>query len=336
MLISLAFFIGRMVPKWMGSKYITIIGSVYLGIFLYLIISLLIVEVLKILLRLIKKVPKEFFYSKSFIMKTGSIITIIVFVISAVGLFNGNSTRVVNYNVKVDKTVEDMKELNIVMISDIHMGDIIGEKRISGIIKKAESLNPDMVLIAGDIFDGDYNNVENINAIEEDFKNLKSTYGTFACLGNHDSVSIAPKIVDFCKGAHITLLQDEYVNIDDKLIIAGRNDKSWRADNGNMRSNMKEVIQDVPSDKPIIMLDHQPSSIKEAEECKVDLLLCGHTHKGQLFPGNIITKELNIIDYGQLASEGFNAIVSCGVGTWGPPMRIGSRSEITNITVTFD
>ena len=334
--IFLSFFIGRIVPKWMASKYIIIIGSVYLGIFFYLIILLLIVEVLKILLKLTKKVTKEFFNSRSFIMKAGSIVTIAVIIVTFLGLFNGMSTIVVNYNVKVDKTVDDMKKLNIVMISDIHMGNIVGEKRVLGIIKQIENLNPDMVLISGDIFDGDYNNVNNIDKIEEAFKSLKTTYGTYACLGNHDIGSTLPQMIGFCKNAGITLLQDEYILVDDKFIISGRRDKSYKDDNGMRRKSMDDMLDKIPADKPLIMLDHQPSAIEEAKECGVDLLLCGHTHRGQLFPINIITKAINIIDYGQMTDERFNAVVSCGVGTWGPPMRIGSRSEITNIEVTFD
>lgn len=83
------------------------------------------------------------------------------------------------------------------------------------------------------------------------------------------------------------------------------------------------------------MLDHQPSAINEEADNNADLLLCGHTHKGQLFPGNLITNNIFLNDYGYLKVKNTNVIVSSGVGTWGPRMRIGSKSEIVNIKFNY-
>ena len=336
--IFLSYVIGSIFRHLKISKYIDLIGAVYLGIFYYLILILLILGLVKLILRLFKIKGKEFFKSRTVIIKTGSAVTVLMLIITIAGLYNGHSTKVVNYDVKVNKTVEGMDKLNIVMISDIHMGDIIGEKRVNHIISQIKDLNPDIVLLAGDIFDNDYDKIENLEAIKEDFKRLKPRYGVYGCFGNHDVGSTFSKMAEFCKEADINILEDEYVVVDDKFILAGRIDESVQYYNGNgPRKSMEEIIQDADLSKPVIMLDHQPSSIEEAYESKnVDLLLSGHTHKGQLFPGNLITERLNVIDYGQYTKDDFNAIVSCGVGTWGPPMRIGSRSEITQITVTFN
>ena len=213
-------------------------------------------------------------------------------------------------------------------IRDSHMGDIIGYKEIEEILQKINNLKPDVILIAGDIFDGDYYAVEDIEKIENEFKTLKSKYGIYAVLGNHDAGDSYDKSVEFFNSANIKLLQDEFIEVEEEFIVAGRKDFSSIRRQGNERKDVKSLLENVDTDKPIIMLDHQPSAINEEADNNVDLLLCGHTHKGQLFPGNLITNNIFLDDYGYLKVQNTNVIVSSGVGTWGPRMRIGSKSEI--------
>lgn len=142
-------------------------------------------------------------------------------------------------------------------------------------------------------------------------------------------------MVEFFKQADIKLLQDEFLEIDDEFTVVGRKDISPIGEQGIKREDINAVLEDVNTNKPIIMLDHQPSKINEEAEKNIDMILCGHTHKGQLFPGNLITKNLFLIDYGYLKVKNTNIIVSSGVGTWGPRMRIGSKAEIVNIKLNY-
>ena len=167
------------------------------------------------------------------------------------------------------------------------------------------------------------------------FKKLESKYGTYAVLGNHDSGKSYEEMVEFFKQADIKLIQDENISISDEFILCGRKDATPIGVQGENRKSIKELLDNVDDNKPIIMLDHQPTSINEAELNNVDLLLSGHTHKGQLFPGNLITNKLFLVDYGYLKVNDLNVIVSSGVGTWGPPIRICSESEITNIKLEY-
>ena len=292
---ALCIFIGYAVPRFKFTKIAKIISGYYMSTFLYLLVAGIILY----------------------------------------GNYNAKNIQIVNYDVNISRISNNHKELNIAMISDIHIGDIIGYREIEEISQKINGLKPDIVLISGDVFDGDYYAVEDIEKIEDAFKNLNSKYGTYAVLGNHDSGSSYDKMVEFFKQADIKLLQDEFLEIDDEFTVVGRKDISPIGEQGIKREDINAVLEDVNTNKPIIMLDHQPSKINEEAEKNIDMILCGHTHKGQLFPGNLITKNLFLIDYGYLKVKNTNIIVSSGVGTWGPRMRIGSKAEIVNIKLNY-
>jgi predicted MPP superfamily phosphohydrolase len=101
------------------------------------------------------------------------------------------------------------------------------------------------------------------------------------------------------------------------------------------RKDLSTLLQGVDKKLPIILLDHQPYNLSEAEKNGVDLQLSGHTHKGQISPGNLITKKVYEVDWGYEKKGNFNIYVSSGVGTWGPPIRTGSHSEIVDIYINF-
>lgn len=151
----------------------------------------------------------------------------------------------------------------------------------------------------------------------------------FTVLGNHEyytgNLNESLKIF---KEANITILRDEVVEIAG-IYLVGREDASRK------RKNLASLLEGVHKEKPIILLDHQPVALEEAKIAGVDLQLSGHTHRGQFFPNQLITKRLYEVDYGYLAKEQLQVIVSSGYGTWGPPVRIGTQSEIVDIQVKF-
>lgn len=334
-LCTISFFLTYAVPRFKFTKYIKVISGYYMGALIYLLIFILIVDFFILLFKYTEKIPNNELYSQKTISAVGFMIIVMVIGIIVYGSYNAKNIQVKNYSIKIDRYEKLNKSLNIVMLSDIHMGDIITYKDIEKITTKINNLKPDIVLISGDVFDGDYYAVENIQEIEGLFKKLESKYGTYAVLGNHDSGKSYEEMVDFFKQADINLLQDENVSVSDEFILCGRKDATPIGVQGESRKSIKELLDNVDGNKPIIMLDHQPTSINEAELNNVDLLLSGHTHKGQLFPGNLITNKLFLVDYGYLKVNDLNVIVSSGVGTWGPPMRICSESEIINIKLEY-
>ena len=222
------------------------------------------------------------------------------------------------------------------MISDVHMGITIKENGVNKMVNSINKLNPDIVLFCGDIFD-ESTPTKLKEYSTEAFKNIKSKYGVYDITGNHEySAGDLSETISYFEDANIKFLQDESIKIADSFYVVGRNDPANRRVTGQDVKPLEEILKDVDKSLPIIVLNHRPENLEEAETENVDLQLSGHTHKGQIFPGNLVTNYLNEKDYGHLKKDNFNLIVSSGYGTWGPPMRIGSKSEIVNIRVNFN
>ena len=161
---------------------------------------------------------------------------------------------------------------------------------------------------------------------------IKNKYGVYASLGNHDAGETFDKMMDILSRGNVKVLMDESVVIDDRLAIIGRLDKTPIGGYGDgiVRGDFDDIIKDI--DLPLVVLEHNPMYIDEYDN-RVDLILSGHTHKGQLFPANIITDLMYEVDYGYYNNSGTHVVVSSGVGTWSMPMRVGSHCEIVSINI---
>lgn len=331
-LCAFSFIIAYLIPRSYFAKIFKLASGFYMVAFLYTLIIFLILDIVKVLFARSQFFRENIIQNNKFLVISGFVIFAIVLLIILYGNYNAKNIQIVDYSLKVSE--KSNKKLNIVMISDIHIGDIINHKEIDKIVGKIKGLNPDIVLISGDVFDGYYDGIENIDKIEKSFKDLKTKYGTYAVFGNHDAGSGYSKMVEFCRKSNINLLQDEFKEFKNDFTIIGRKDGSPIGDQGEVRKELENVFKhDIT--KPIIMLDHKPSDINEISDYNIDLLLCGHTHRGQMFPGSLITNRIFLVDYGYLKVKNTNVIVSSGVGTWGPRIRIGSKSEIVNIKLEY-
>lgn len=283
----------------------------------------------------------------------GSIVLCIVFLIF--GAAYAKVIRVASYDITIkqpsnasQKNISaSPKDLRIVMLSDTHLGKQLGLSDVKRWVDKINALQPDIVCICGDIFNDSIYDVNYLEQIQVAFSSISSTYGTFSCLGNHDTYgiiddygNITQDARSFFEGANITLLHDDYRLIDNSFYIVGRRDASPSMDETNYTcKDLSEILKDTNKDYPIILLDHRPQRFDEAIDNNVSLLLAGHTHLGQLFPANIITNVTYECDYGLYTKEdnghSFNAIVSSGLGYWGPPLRIGSSCEVVVVNITI-
>lgn len=313
-------------PKYLSSP-LMYIGIYYMGISIYLLMLFLFIDIFLIVNKKFNFFPN--IKDKNLLFTV--LLTIFMISLISIGIFNANNSYVKSYNVNVDKKFKGEK-LNIVLISDIHLGDIIGNSRLQNMVSEVNSLNPDIVLIAGDLVDSSLMPFKENNMASQLGK-IKSKYGTFFALGNHDLFdNKIEELSGLLKNQGITVLRDEYKLVNNSFYVVGRDDVSISRIKSK-RKDLKDIINDVDKDKPIIVLDHNPSSINESIESNIDLQVSGHTHKGQLAPFNLITKSIFEDDYGYMKKNNFNIIVSSGYGTWGPPIRIGSRSEIVNIII---
>lgn len=262
---------------------------------------------------------------------------IIIFVILTLiyGTIHADATRIVRYDVYVNKSMGNVKELNVAMVSDIHIGRTIGKRKVERMISTINSMKPDVILIAGDMVDYEAQTYISEGMMQA-FRKLKAAYGTYGVLGNHEYISGEPeKLQRLYDESGINMLKDSLKYVNNSFYIVGRDDASAEKLLGTKRKPLSQVLKGVNPDKLILMMDHQPVDYSEAEKSGVDLMVSGHTHKGQFFPGNIFTHIMYKIDWGCLKENNFNAIVSSGFGTWGPPIRIGTNSEIVKIVIHF-
>jgi predicted MPP superfamily phosphohydrolase len=298
----------------------------------YLLLAVLMVDVIRLINHWTGIVPQCFYKSPT---QIGIGVLLLILVILIYGTWNANHPVIRNYNVSINKKAV-LDEMKIVVVSDIHLGWIVGVDRIAYMVKTINSLQPDLVLIAGDTID------EGIDASAEQkipaiLGMLNPRFGTYAVLGNHEYISgNVENTISYLDKAGIKVLRDKYVKVSDCFYIVGRDDRSCKRYLGKERTNLSKIMAGIDNDRlPIILLVHEPVDIDIAEKEGVDLQFSGHTHIGQLFPNNLITGLIYEDDWGYLKRSNLNVIVSCGFGTWGPPIRIGNRPEILNVKIRF-
>ena len=298
-----------------------------------------------------KKVKKDYVRSDKTFVTAGTICIIIIATVSIWGAVNARIIRTTNYTIDIDKKVEKMDDLRIALVADLHLGYNLGTPQVKRMVEKINEQEPDLVVIAGDIYDNEYEALDNPKAIKQELRKIESKYGVYAIYGNHD---IEEKVLagftfskkgekkqsdvrmdELLKDANITLLRDEGVWINDSFYLYGRPDYSKPGRGITTRKTPKQITKNIDKTKPIIVLDHEPRELEELSEAGVDLDLCGHTHDGQLFPGNITTKVMWENSYGYLKKGNMHNIVTSGVGVYGPNMRVGTKAEVAIIDINF-
>ncbi|HSP47782.1 MAG TPA: metallophosphoesterase, partial [Clostridiaceae bacterium] len=263
------------------------------------------------------------------------LMTLLATAVTVYGGLHAKDVTTVRYDVAIDKPGGNLDALNVVMVSDIHLGYIVGKNDIEKMTAAIRALDPDLVIIAGDIFDDNLLAVRELDEIKALLQGIESTYGTFAALGNHDAGRTYPEMVQFLQDSGIVLLQDEGVLVGESFFLAGRKDFRPIGDQGDVRKPLDSYLSAVDKTRPFLMIDHQPVALEDAQAVGVDLLLSGHSHKGQIFPGRIFTRMIYRNDWGYLRMGSLHSVVSSGFGTRGPPLRVGTDSEVVQIMVEF-
>jgi predicted MPP superfamily phosphohydrolase len=189
-------------------------------------------------------------------------------------------------------------------------------------------------LIPGDIIDEDIAPVIHSN-VGEKLKSFKAKYGAYAVTGNHEYIGGVHKAKAYLSEQNVNLLNDAFELIDDSFYVVGREDLTINQFTNHQRKDLHEIVEGADHLKPIILLDHQPFKLENAVNNGIDLQLSGHTHHGQLWPFNYITKMVFERSWGYLKKGNTHFYVSSGVGGWGPPIRTVNRPEIISITLNF-
>ena len=330
-------------------RMLKITGNYFLGIFLYTLVIILLADFGRILLKYV--FHASWIHSRTAFTVAGAICALLILLLSACGIFHAKYIKTTSYDVIINKTISERTSMKVVLLADTHFGYNAGVLHARELVRKINKQKPDLVCIAGDIFDNEYDAIRNPEKLEKTLRGIKSTYGVYACWGNHDlneeilagftfkhkdgdlSDIKDPRMKKFLKDSNIHILEDESVLINDQFYVIGRKDASLTEKIHETRKAPAQLTEKLDRDKPIIMIDHQPKELQELADAGVDLDLCGHTHDGQTFPGNFTIKLMWENPCGLLSKDNMTNITTSGAGVWGPAMRIGTDSEICSINI---
>jgi hypothetical protein len=328
--IALCFVLSSVPLPAVISGALTWFSAYWMGIFVYLFLCFAVTDVLLWMGSLIRLIPSPI--PAAVRLWTWMFVVSCTIGLVGYGVYHATQIKEVQYKVATKDSVVS-PNMKIAVISDLHLGAVGSEKRIEEVVARINAIQPDLIAIPGDIFNDDFNRIQNPERIRELFRQLKATYGVYASLGNHDGGKTFAQMVKFLEESNITLLMDEVVVIDGRFALAGRLDPSPIGGYGGLkRKDINHLLDEMDPQLPLIVLDHTPSHLSQYSN-RVDLILSGHTHKGQIFPGGLITNLVYETDYGhyQRTPDSPHVIVTSGVGTWGMPMRVGTNNEIVEI-----
>lgn len=264
------------------------------------------------------------------------------------GIRHASCIKTVRYDAAIHKQCSH-PPIRIALVADLHLGWNAGVRQMQKVCAALSRMRPDLVVFAGDIFDNEFDSIERPDEIAAMIRSVRSTYGSYACWGNHDveelifagftfkhSKTDNLQMCRFLEKAGIRLLEDETILIGGAFYLSGRLDASSKEKSGVVRLTPDELTSGLDHTKPILVIDHQPSELRGLADAGVDLALSGHTHDGQLFPGNLTTRIGWMNSRGKLVLDNMTSIVTSGAGVWGPAMRVGTDSEVVEITVRFE
>ncbi|MBF0577663.1 metallophosphoesterase [Dysgonomonas sp. GY617] len=312
-------------------KPILLIGTSWMVFIGYTTALLLIYDLIKFLRRKFDKIQKLNLQRGS--VKRRYIIISLIVIISSMtyGHYRFWHPVVTELDLKVDKKVDGLKSLRVVMVADVHAGHLIDKKVLSMYVDKIMEQKPDVILLVGDIIDYDLPPLID-QKMDEEFRRLKAPYGVYVSTGNHEyRLNGEEKIAWLGSETGMTMLRDTAIKVADKFYIVGRED-----DHATKRKSLSDIMQHVDKQLPVIVMNHEPKQLSEESTEQADLAVYGHTHNGQLFPNNLIMSLIYEVGHGYKKKENTHIYVTSGLGLAGPQYRIGTISEIVVLNLKFN
>ena len=291
-------------------------AAVTMGVLLYLLLSVLFIDMLRLVTRF-----QPWLY--------GALALALTATVSLYGVWNAWNVKTTHLEIPVSSL---NKEIRAMHLSDLHIGHFRGKKFLKRVVSETNQQNVDVVFLTGDLFDGRYNlNKDVISVLQELDARL------YFIEGNHEGYTGADTIKQMLRNAELRVLENEVVH-HDGLQVIGLNHLISEEGKSNMHATgrgptIKSTLNTLQTEenKPTVLLHHSPDGIEHAHKHGVDLYLSGHTHAGQLFPITYIAGLMFDYNKGLHTYKSTSIFVSQGAGTFGPPMRVGTRSEITVI-----
>lgn len=265
--------------------------------------------------------------SEQTIFIIGNVVAFVFLVIFIVGTYMAFSPVVRYKTIHIHKDSSSLRELKLVLASDFHLGLLSNKKHLQRFVNLANEEQPDVVLLSGDLVDDDPIWFVK-DGMSEVMRQLKTTYGVYGVVGNHEYYGRKiPLLVEEMREAGVRMLLDETICVENAFYVTGRED----ATNGKRQS--LESLKPELDELPWLVMDHTPFDLNTPAKLGVDVHVSGHTHRGQMWPNHLFTSRLFELDYGYKIKGLLHAFVSSGFGFWGPPLRLGSRSELWSIKI---
>jgi uncharacterized protein len=304
------------------------IADYLLPFYLNLFLLVLLFDILLLLNITFRIVPSE--KLKSITFKKAGLSAILFLSVGVViaGIINFNTIRTSEYNIEIPGKSSRINHLKIAFAADFHLQEQTNVHFVERFVKRIASINPDLMIFGGDIVEGDREG-ENMVVFEKLLREIKTKYGVFGVLGNHEYYGGQDK-GNFFDKAGLQILCDTIIVIDSSFNLGGRLDSHF-----NARKSIGDLMKSVTDSLPIILIDHRPTEIDLVSKTSVDIQLSGHTHNGQLFPVNLITKKVYQLSWGYRKIANTHFFVTSGIRLWGPPVRTTGKSEIMVIDITF-
>ena len=311
------------------QKFFYFPGVCWLGFVFYLFLFFLITDLIYGIGRLFR-----FFRKSTHFWKIQALSGyIIVAGLMIYGYYNFTHPKISEQEIVIHKKAGNYKTLKIVGLSDLHLGVSIDKNWLKNFVRLVNAQNPDLVVIAGDIVD---NNALPLmkEKMWEEFAEIKAPLGIYACLGNHEYLSGIQPSLNFLRKTNIRLLIDSAALVDNSFWLIGRDDiKGMR---NHHRKPLSDLVAETNADQPLLLLDHEPIHLDDAKQNGIDLQFSGHTHEGQIWPVSWMVKSMYETAYGYTRKGDTQYYITSGIGLWGPPLRIGTHSEIVVFNIRFD
>lgn len=332
-ILAISFVVGQFLergnPTSVG-RMLSFVGSIWVAWFLYLLLFTLLMTFITWVLKMMNISLQDFFQGvPNRLVLFWSIVGLSLGIVTY-GFINARNPVVRHFSLKIDKKLE--KPLTVALVSDLHLGNNISRGHIQKMVKLINENNPDLVLIAGDLVD--HNPKFAIkDGVGEDFLKIKAPLGIFAITGNHEYIGDAEMSINYLSKFGVHYLRDTMLTIDHKIQLIGREDRQKVIVTQQKRKTISTLTSDLNRELPSILLDHQPVEYQAVANENIDLMVSGHTHKGQLFPLNFITQRVFENHYGLLKKQNTWFYTTNGFGTWGPPVRVGNTPEVVIFTL---
>lgn len=325
------FVLTRVAPRSVASPILWIVYT-WLGVMFFLFMLLVASDALLVLGKLVTlasgRAPideeKRLTLTRIVAGTTG----VLAMGLAGVGMANAlGQVAIKKVQIPLAKLPRGTSPYRLVQLSDIHVGPTIGREFVADLVRRTNALEPDCVVITGDLVDG---TVAELGPLASPLRDLKAKDGVFFVTGNHEYYSGVDAWLAFLGEQGIKVLRNERVAVG-PIDLAGVDDWSAKSFGNGHGQDVARALAGRDPERALVLLAHQPQTVAEAEALGVDLQLSGHTHGGQMFPWKYAVKLVTPYVAGLYQHRTTTLYVSRGTGYWGPPMRVGAPAEITHL-----